>query len=168
MFLLPPVGAVLMAVNQTALKNAVEQTRNNVSSIEHQISSSRSQLQSQRDELAQEQTERSRLTSQMSEHTHKANELAAESRRLTAARGDLAQLSKRINDCLHTVDSALGSSTAIATMSSMRNVVSGIRGVAGALGADEMFAGPLAQLNDAALGILDRRVAAMRRHRLTV
>ena len=30
------------------------------------------------------------------------------------------------------------------------------------------FAGPLAQLNDAALGILDRRVAAMRRHRLTV
>ena len=50
----------------------------------------------------------------------------------------------------------------------MRTVVAGIRGVVHALGRDAMFEGPLVELDDAALGTLDRRVAAIRVLRLMV
>ena len=94
--------------------------------------------------------------------------LAAYGRQLQSTRAELADLSQRINDCLHTVNAALSSSETISTMSSMRNVVSGIRGVVGALKADAMFQGPLARLDDAALGALDRRVATIRRLQIFV
>ncbi|KAI0742071.1 hypothetical protein C8Q80DRAFT_1197806 [Daedaleopsis nitida] len=53
-------------------------------------------------------------------------------------------------------------------MCSMRNVVSGVRGVIGALGADAMFAGPLVLLDDSALDRLDMRVASVRRLQIAV
>ncbi|KAI0793589.1 hypothetical protein C8Q74DRAFT_1365197 [Fomes fomentarius] len=167
-FFAPIFSIALTVIDMTALENAVEESENTISTIEQQLSASRSQLQSQRNEVSRERAESCRLSSRLSDLQRKSNQLSAESRRLTATRGNLAELSVRINDCLHTVNSALSSSTVIASMSSMRNVVSGIRGVVGALGADAMFTGPLARLDDAALASLDRRVAAIRRHRLTV
>ena len=129
---------------------------------------SRAQLQAQQAQLTRERNESLRLSTQVTQLNQRATSLAADARRLETARGELAELSKRINDCLHTVNAALSSSKTIASMSSMRNVVTGIRGVAGALKADAMFQGPLAQLDDTALGALDRRVANIRRLQIAV
>ncbi|PIL29444.1 hypothetical protein GSI_08386 [Ganoderma sinense ZZ0214-1] len=167
-FFIPIIPLILMTVDATAMQGISEQHQRTVSSIESQLSSSNSQLDSLRGELSSQRAESDRLSSQVEQLRRKADELSAEARRLEATRATLAELSQRINDCLHTVNGAVSSSAVIATMGSMRNVVSGLRGVAGALGSDEMFAGPLAQLNDTALGALDRRVAAITRHRLTV
>ncbi|KAI1784670.1 hypothetical protein LXA43DRAFT_1101113 [Ganoderma leucocontextum] len=167
-FFFPIVPLILMTIDATAMQAGTEQRQRAISSIEGHLSSSSSQLDVRRHDLARSRAESDRLSSRISQLGQEADELAAEVRELEAARATLAELSMRINDCLHTVNGALSSSTAIATMGSMRNVVSGIKGVVGALGSDEMFAGPLAQLNDAALGTLDRRVAGIKRHQLTV
>ena len=167
-FFIPIVPLILMTIDATAMQAASEEHQRRISSIEGQLSSSNSQLDARRNDLSHERAKSDRLSSRISQLRQEADTLSAEARKLEAARASLADLSVRINDCLHTVNGALSSSTVIATMGSMRNVVLGIKGVAGALGSDEMFAGPLAQLNDAALGTLDRRVAAIKRHRLTV
>ena len=167
-FFIPIIPAILMTIDATAMQAASEQHQRTISSIESQLSSSNSQLDERRRELDHKRAESNRLSSEIARLRREAEELSAQRRRLEAARVTVAELSQRINDCLHTVNGALSSSTTIATMGSMRNVVSGMKGVVVALGSNEMFAGPLAQLNDAALDTLDRRVAAIRRHQLTV
>lgn len=146
----------------------MDQRKDVVHRVESQLAASRAQLQAQQAQLTREHAESARLAARIHELQTQSTSLSAEVKRLENARADLAELSKRINDCLHTVDAALSSSKTIEAMCSMRNVVTGIRGVVGALGNNAMFQGPLAQLDDAALGALDRRVANIKRGLLMV
>ncbi len=149
------------------MQDAVDSQRNAVRQAENQLSSLRQQLNTQNVSLANEQRRSQELTGQVTELQQRAQGLNAEVQRLSGVRATLATLSASINNCLHAVDAALSSSATIASMGSMRNVVTGIKGVVGGLGSDAMFAGPLAQLNDAAFGVLDHRVTSIRHHRLT-
>ena len=66
---------------------------------------------------------------------------------------------------------ALTSAANLSAVRSIQEVVLGLRGVVSALGQNAMFSGPLAQLDNAALTALDRRMASPRRRdssRLTV
>ncbi|RPD58004.1 hypothetical protein L226DRAFT_547039 [Lentinus tigrinus ALCF2SS1-7] len=164
-FFAPILSFALASIDILALQEAVDNRKAAISTINSQLAESHSQLQSQRESLAREHTETVRLGATISELKQRAECLSAEKQRLEVTRRDLAELSTRINDCLYTVNAALSSSKSISTMLSMRNVVSGIQGVIDALGTNAMFEGPLAQLDDAAFGALDRRVAAIRRRR---
>ena len=149
------------------MQDAVNSQRGAVRAAENQLASLQQELQSQQNSLAAEQSRSQALSAQVSQLQQRAQTLNAEVQRLSGARANLAALSASINNCLHAVDAALSSSATIGSMGSMRNVVTGIKGVVGGLGSDGMFAGPLAQLNDSAFGTLDRRVAAIVHHRLT-
>ena len=129
-------------------------------------SSLRQQLNAQNTSLAQERSRSQELAGRVAQLQQRSQALNAEVQRLSGMRATLATLSANINNCLHAVDAALSSSTTIASMSSMRNVVTGIKGVVGGLGSEGMFAGPLAQLNKAAFGVLDHRVTSIRHLRL--
>ncbi|KAI0742069.1 hypothetical protein C8Q80DRAFT_1221845 [Daedaleopsis nitida] len=168
LFFAPVLSVALVAVDIAALEHSVDDRQRNVHTVESQLAASRAQLDAQHAQLAAERASKDRLASSVSSLREQAAALASEVQRLQASRTELAELSVRINDCLHTVDAALSSSKTIADMCSMRNVVSGVRGVVGALGADAMFAGPLALLDDSALGRLDMRVASVRRLQIAV
>ncbi|KAI0649815.1 hypothetical protein C8Q79DRAFT_923296 [Trametes meyenii] len=165
-FVAPIVGGALLAVDQTAIRHDIDSRKESVHAIRNQLAQSRSQLDQQRVQLSSENAQRAELSS----HIHKLQEeqraLGAQADGLQKERETLSQLSVSINDCLLTVNSALSSSATIPAGRSMRNVVSGIRGLVGALGADATFAGPVAQLNDSSLQRLDSGVEALRRHRL--
>ena len=150
------------------MQDAVNSHRGAVRQAENQLSSLRQQLEAQNASLASERSRSQALSSQVEQLQERAKSLNAEVQRLSDVRANLATLSTSINDCLHAVDAALSSSVTIASMGSMRNVVTGIKGVVGGLGSQGIFAGPLAQLNDTAFGALDRRVTSIRHHRLTV
>lgn len=168
LFFAPLLSIALAAIDIAALERSVNDRHRDLHLIESQLAASRSQLDAQHAQLAAERASRDRLAASMSSLRDQAAALATEVLRLQAARTELAELSVRINDCLHTVDAALSSSKTIADMCSMRNVVSGVRGVVGALGEDAMFAGPLALLDDAALDRLDSRVGSLKRLQLAV
>ncbi len=168
MLFIPVVAFGVAAINMTAMSANLDDHYEAVRRLEGQLATSNTELDSRRGTLAGQQAERGRLVSQVAGLRTRADELATEGRTLGEARASLAELSQRINDCLHAVNTALSSSTAMATMCSMKNVVTGIRGVVGGLGRNEMFAGPLALLDEVAFGALDRRVATIRRSQLTV
>ncbi|KAI1787283.1 hypothetical protein LXA43DRAFT_1098408 [Ganoderma leucocontextum] len=168
MLFVPILAFGVAAINMKAMSDNLDEHCNAVRSLEGQLAASTAELDARRDTLAQQQAERGRLASSVAGLQTRADELAVEGRAFDEARASLAELSRRINDCLYAVNAALGCSTAITTMCSMRNVVTGIRGVVSGLGRDEMFVGPLALLDEAAFGALDRRVATIRRSQLTV
>lgn len=122
----------------------------------------------QTENLEKERAESVRLSTRVTELRQKEKDLAAEARLLETARATLAELSVRIHDCLRSVNVALTSAANISVMRSMQEVVLGLRGVVSALGQDAMFSGPLAQLNDGAFAALDRRIASVKRHRVTM
>ena len=165
---LPILGFALELVDMTALRNAVDDCERTVWSCQRQLESTQSEVQRLREAMQEAQAESARRSRKASELNDTLQGLSLEARSLDCTRRDLADLSVRINECLHTVNSALGSSSVIAASSSMRNMVTGVRGVVGALQANSMFDGPLAQLDEAALGALDRRVAAIKRSKLTL
>ena len=167
-FFAPVVSSALGVIDATTLERAVDDCKERIDTIESQLASSRSQLQCQRDSLSQAHRDSAHLSAIISDMKQRVAQLSAEKQRLEYTRSDLAELSTRINDCLYTVNAALSSSKSISTMSSMRNVVAGVRGVISALGANAMFGGPLSQLDDAAFGALDRRIASIRRRQLAV
>ena len=167
-FIVPFIGWAATAIGNAVMADSISTQEDAVSAAESQLARTRAQLETQRETLSCERAEKDRLSSRAAALRRQADTLSADARRLKSARGDLAELSTRINDCLHTVNGALSSSKTIAVMSSMRTVVAGIRGIVHALGRDAMFEGPLAELDDAALGTLDRRVAAIRVLRLMV
>ncbi|KAI0772968.1 hypothetical protein BD413DRAFT_492417 [Trametes elegans] len=168
LFFAPIVAAFLTVVDFTAMENAIDQTTETISRIEEQLASAHSQLETQRARLSRERDLCSALESNIAQYRGEQRRLRNETGDLQSQRASLSQLSVRINDSLRAVNGALSSSVTIQTMHSMRNVVSGIRGVASSLGRDAMFAGPLARLNDSELDVLDRRVEMIRRHRLMV
>ncbi|KAI0742068.1 hypothetical protein C8Q80DRAFT_174230 [Daedaleopsis nitida] len=167
-FIFPIVGWAATAIGNAVMADSISTQQNAVSAAESQLSSTRAQLETQRGTLSCERAEKERLSSTAATLRRQADALCTDAERLKSARADLAELSTQINDCLYTVNGALSSSKTIAVMSSMRSVVAGIRGIVHALGRDAMFEGPLAELDDAALGALDRRVAAIRVLRLMV
>lgn len=122
----------------------------------------------QTENLEKERAESVQLSTRVTELRQKEKDLAAEARLLETARATLAELSVRIHDCLRSVNVALTSAANISVMRSMQEVVLGLRGVVSALGQDAMFSGPLAQLNDGAFAALDRRIASVKRHRVTM
>ncbi|TBU23613.1 hypothetical protein BD311DRAFT_799899 [Dichomitus squalens] len=152
----PPLGLAAAAINIAVMPQTVDNEV--VRARNRELDAARAHLDSQRDVLARERAECARLISKVAELRTRGKQLAAEARTLRAAQRPLAELSTRIST----------RSATIATIRSMRNVVAGIRGVVDGLRRVEMFVGPLALLNDAAFGVLDRRVAAIRRSRLTV
>ncbi|TBU63590.1 hypothetical protein BD310DRAFT_964861 [Dichomitus squalens] len=152
----PPLGLAAAAINIAVMPQTVDNEV--VRARNRELDAARAHLDSQRDVLARERAECARLISKVAELRTRGKQLAAEARTLRAAQRLLAELSTRIST----------RSATIATIRSMRNVVAGIRGVVDGLRRVEMFVGPLALLNDAAFGVLDRRVAAIRRSRLTV
>lgn len=169
MLFIPIVAFGVAAVNMKMMSDNLDDHYDAVSRLEGQLSASNTELEARRNTLAQQQTERGQLEAKVAGLRTRASQLAAEGHTLGEARASLAELSRRINDCLYAVNAALSSSTSIAVMCSMRNVVTGIRGVVGGLGRDEMFAGPIAGLLDGgAFGALDRRVATIRRSQLAV
>ncbi|KAI0649814.1 hypothetical protein C8Q79DRAFT_901462 [Trametes meyenii] len=168
LFFAPIVSAALVAVDLTAIERAIEQRKGTVSAVEGQLAQSRSQLNNQHDTLDLEYGRSASLTTYIYELLEEEQLLGILEDGLQEERESLARLSVTINDCLLTVNAALNSSATIVAAGSMRNIVTGIRGLAAALGADAMFAGPVAQLNDRALAVLDRRVEALKRHRLMV
>ena len=139
-----------------------------VDAINGQLAATRAQLESQRGQLSSKQETVAQLASRLSELQSQSDALQGELDRLATARVRLAELSVQINNCLHVLGGALSHSAAIAETGSMRTVAAGLRGVTSALGAETMFAGALAQLNDEGLAVLDRRVSAIKRNRLTV
>ncbi|PIL29022.1 hypothetical protein GSI_09070 [Ganoderma sinense ZZ0214-1] len=167
LFFAPIVAVGLAAIDLGPMQDAVNSQRNAVRHAENQLSSLRQQLNAQNDSLAKEKTRSNELTNRVAQLRQQAQTLDAEVQRLSGVRATLATLSTTINNCLHAVDAALSSSVTITSMGSMQNVVTGIKGVVGGLGSEGMFAGPLAQLDSAAFGVLDRRVASIRHHRLT-
>ncbi|PIL27398.1 hypothetical protein GSI_10546 [Ganoderma sinense ZZ0214-1] len=156
---------VIAIVDREALQAPVEEQKGVVSRITLELDVSRKHLQEQISNLEKERAESVRLSARVSELRQKEKDLAAEARVLETSRATLADLSRRINDCLRSVSVALSSAANISVMRSMQEVVLGLRGVVSALGQDAMFSGPLAQLNDAAFAALDRRIASVRRHR---
>ncbi|KAI0672197.1 hypothetical protein C8Q78DRAFT_1068790 [Trametes maxima] len=166
LFFAPIVSAVLVAVDLTAIERAIDLRRGAVSTVERQLERSRSQLDYQHDTLDIEHGRSASLTTHIYELLQEQQLLGILEDGLQEEREALARLSVSINDCLLTVNAALNSSATISAGHSMRNVVTGIRGLAAVLGADAMFAGPVARLNDRALAVLDRRIEALRRHRL--
>ncbi|PIL29019.1 hypothetical protein GSI_09067 [Ganoderma sinense ZZ0214-1] len=168
MIFMPIVAFGVAAVNMAAMSENLDNHYDAVRRLESELSASNTELETRRGTLAQQQGERGQLELKVAGLRSRASSLAAEGRTLSEARESLAELSRRINDCLYAVNAALSSSTSIAAMCSMRNVVTGIRGVVGGLGRDEMFAGPLTLLDEGAFGALDRRVATIRRSRLGV
>ncbi|KAI1784672.1 hypothetical protein LXA43DRAFT_195049 [Ganoderma leucocontextum] len=157
-----PIVAISLAIaDATAMRAEVEGHQRAVSASEAQLSVSRSQLEARRRELAGKRDERDRLSSRVGQLSREAHDLSAKAGKLKAEQATLAELSVRINDCLYTVNRAVGSSTTVSS-GSMHGVVSGIRGVVEALGSEDMFAGPLVQLDDAGLDTLDRRMEAIR------
>ncbi|KAM5545921.1 hypothetical protein V8D89_000047 [Ganoderma adspersum] len=167
LFFAPIVAVGLAAIDLGPMQDAVTNQRGAVRHAENQLSSLRQQLNAQNTSLAHEQGRSQELTGQVAQLQQRSQALSVEVQQLSGMRATLATLSTNINTCLHTVDAALSSSATIASMGSMRNVVTGIKGVVGVLGSEGMFSGPLAQLNDAAFGVLDRRVTSIRHHRLT-
>ncbi|KAI1787280.1 hypothetical protein LXA43DRAFT_1098405 [Ganoderma leucocontextum] len=167
LFFAPVVAIGLAAIDLGPMQDAVNYQRNAVRAAENQLSSLRQQLDAQHASLAHEQSRSQALAGQVGQLQQRAQTLHAEVQRLSGVRATLATLSANINNCLHAVDAALSSSATIAAMGSMRSVVTGIKGVVGGLGSEGIFAGPLAQLNDAAFGALDHRVTSIRHHRLT-
>ena len=163
----PIVSVAAMTASLVAGENAINAHENRVSTIENGLNASRVRLQGHRDALATQNANRAGLSARVTELQTQAAELAEESRTLAAARDSLSQLTVRINDCLHAVSGAMSSSAVIADAGSMRDVVTGLRGVADSLGQNEMFTGPLAQLDDAGLVTLTHRVAAIKSHQLT-
>ena len=107
------------------------------------------------------------LVTRIAHLKNQAAGLAEEKHNLANARTSLAQLTTRINDCLHAVSGAMSSSAVIADAGSMRDVVAGLRGVADSLGRNEMFEGPVSKLDDVRLVALTHRVAAIKSHQLT-
>ena len=150
------------------LQNTVDAEKSKISAIERQLAESHQGLERQRQTLRNEYARKTRLSMLVASLQSQEAALSEEARKLEDARGSLAQLSVQINNCLHAVNGALSSSAAMTDMGTMRNVVTGLRGVADALGEDRMFVGPLAQLNEAALTALTKRVAAVKRHRLVL
>ncbi|EJF56484.1 hypothetical protein BD309DRAFT_963610 [Dichomitus squalens] len=167
LFFAPIVAIGLVALDLGPMEDAVNSQRGAVRAAENQLASLHQQLQSQQTALLNEQSRSQALSNQVAQLQQRAQGLKAEVARLSDARAKLAELSANINNCLHAVDAALSSSVTITSMGSMRNVVTGIKGIATGLSSDGMFAGPVAQLNDAAFGALDRRVTAIVHHRLT-
>ena len=168
LFFAPIIAVGLAAIDLGPMQDAVNDQRSAVRHAENQLSSLRQQLSAQNTSLANEQRRSQEFTNQVTQLQQRAQTLNAEVQQLSSVRATLATLSTTINNCLHAVDAALSSSATIASMGSMRNVVTGIKGVVGGLGSEGMFAGPLAQLNDAAFGALDRRVTSIRHLRLAV
>ena len=168
-FMFVPILAFgVAAVNMGVMSDNLNEHYEAVRRLEGQLATSTADLDARRSALVQQQAERGELVSRVAELRTRMEELAAEGSTLAAARTPLAELSRRINDCLYAVNIALSNSTRIAAMCSMKNVVEGIRGVVGGLGRNEMFAGPLALLDEAAFVALDRRVATIRRSQLCV
>ena len=151
-----------------ALQNTVDAEKSKISVIERQLAKSHQGLERQRQTLQNEYARKTRLSMLVASLQSQEAALSEEARKLEDARGSLAQLSVQINNCLHAVNGALSSSAAMTDMGTMRSVVTGLRGVTDALGEDRMFAGPLSQLNEAALTALTKRVAAVKRHRLVL
>ena len=156
---------VVAIVDREALQAPVDEQKDVVSRITLELTTSRKQLQEQTGNLEKERAESNRLSTRVIELRQKENNLAAEARVLEASRATVADLSKRINDCLRSVSAALTSAANISVMRSMQEVVFDLRGIVSALGQDAMFSGPLAQLDDAAFIALDRRIASVRRQR---
>ena len=156
---------VVAIVDREALQAPVDEQKDVVSRITLELTTSRKQLQEQTGNLEKERAESNRLSTRVIELRQKENNLAAEARVLEASRATVADLSKRINDCLRSVSAALTSAANISVMRSMQEVVFDLRGIVSALGQDAMFSGPLAQLDDTAFIALDRRIASVRRQR---
>ncbi|KAI0672198.1 hypothetical protein C8Q78DRAFT_990702 [Trametes maxima] len=165
-FVAPIITGALAVVDQTALRRDIDSQKNSVHAIRDQLAQSRSQLDQQRAQLTSENGQKASLSSQIRELQAQQRTLGAQADGLQKERETLSLLSVSINNCLVAVNGALSSSATISAGNSMRIVVAGIRGLVGALGADAMFAGPVAQLNDSSLQRLDHRVEALKRHRL--
>ncbi|PIL28710.1 hypothetical protein GSI_08754 [Ganoderma sinense ZZ0214-1] len=145
-FFFPIVPAVLMAVDATSMRVAIEERQRTVCTIEGRLRALSSQLDSRRTQLTAARAERDRVSSLVSQLERRVDDLAAETRQLEAERETLAYLPVRINDCLHALAGNSGLTGSKAT--STRNVILGIKSVVEALGSEEMFTGPLKQLND--------------------
>ncbi|KAI0649813.1 hypothetical protein C8Q79DRAFT_349412 [Trametes meyenii] len=167
-FVAPIVSGALILADSTAMRRSIAKKKEMVSFVEGVLAIAHARLDHQREQLEYERSESATLSAHIQALREEQDTLGLEASRLQDERVELSQLSVTINDCLYSVNAALSSSTTISAARSMRNVVSGIRGLAAALGDEAIFAGPVAQLNDSALAVLDRRVEALRRHRLMI
>ncbi|KAI0764229.1 hypothetical protein BD413DRAFT_641504 [Trametes elegans] len=164
----PVVSIALVAVDATVVQQDINSQRKAVRTVKAELASSRKQLEDHEGQLLAETTQISLLSLEMDELEKQQQRLVTERAALQEERETLAVLAVGINECLHAVGGAYGSSVVISSMRSMRNVLDGIQGVVEALGQEEMFDGPVALLNEAGIRELDSQVAAIKRHKLMI
>ncbi|KAM5534750.1 hypothetical protein V8D89_011614 [Ganoderma adspersum] len=157
-------AAVVATVDRVYLQAPVDEQKDIITRITLELDVLRGQLQEQTANLEKERAESARVSAHVAELRQKEKGLTEAARVLEKERAALANLSKRINDCLRSVNVALTSAANLSVVRSMQEVVLGLRGVVSALGQDTMFSGPLAQLDDTAFTVLDRRMASVRRN----
>ena len=164
-------ASVVASVDRAYLQAPVDEQKDIITRLTLELAVGREQLQEQTANLEKERADRSHLSARVAELRQQEDDLTKAARVLEKERATLADLSKHINDCLRSVNVALTSAANLSAVRSIQEVVLGLRGVVSALGQNAMFSGPLAQLDNAALTALDRRMASPRRRdssRLTV
>ena len=164
-------ASVVASVDRAYLQAPVDEQKDIITRLTLELAVGREQLQEQTANLEKERADRAQLSARVAELKQKEDDLTKAARVLEKERATLADLSKHINDCLRSVNVALTSAANLSAVRSIQEVVLGLRGVVSALGQNAMFSGPLAQLDNAALTALDRRMASPRRRdssRLTV
>ncbi|KAI0672196.1 hypothetical protein C8Q78DRAFT_1077752 [Trametes maxima] len=167
-FVAPVVSGALIIADSTKMRRSIAKKKERISFVEGVLTIAHERLEDQRTQLESERAQSAALSAHIEALQEQQEALASEVDRLQDERVGLSELSVIINDCLFTVNSALSSSATISAARSMRNVVSGIRGLVEALGEEAMFVGPVAQLNDTALAVLGRRVEVLRQHRMMI